>query len=459
MRVTRLAGHAGAAAAGALLACGFRRALHPLKRSPGVGGESDADLLKRTLDSVMEVLPSGVSIASAPSGRLIYHNAEAVRLLRHPMRPARTWEGYGEYGARDGEGRPLPPEDYPIARALAGETVRDFVMPYMRGDGTPTIFAVNAAPVLGGDGRTIVAAVSNFRDIQETVDREEDLRAARAAAEVANAAKSQFLAVMSHEIRTPLAAVLGYADLLREGVVGELAPAQQTYMERIRKSGNHLMTLINDVLDFSKIEAGEMSVDMTRILVRSAADEAVEVVRPLVYGKGLALEVDRATNSSVQGWGDPARVRQILVNLLSNATNFTDDGAVGVRTVVKADRPGSVAAGHDGLWVGLEVSDTGIGIPAEKQAVIFDAFTQADCSVYTRSYPGTGLGLAISRKLARMMGGDVTVRSTPGAGSAFTLWLPAAQAGDAGPPDRRAAADRRTGEDRRHGDRRAGGQS
>jgi PAS domain S-box-containing protein len=266
----------------------------------------------------------------------------------------------------------------------------------------------------------------------ELLDRE---RRARAAAEAANRAKSSFLATMSHEIRTPINAIVGYADLLDMGIRGALTDGQREYLQRIRASGTHLTGLVGDVLEFAKVDAGEMSFVRERGLLDDAAGKAAELVLPQAAARGVAVRLEPCPPDAAF-LGDPDRVRQVAINLLSNAVKFTPaGGTVAVRCDVGAQPPEDAGLGV-GTWARLEVEDTGIGIAPEQLARIFEPFTQVDDS-HTREQGGTGLGLAISRRFARVMGGDVTVRSRPGAGSVFTLWIPAA-APPATEPERRA---------------------
>ncbi len=280
-----------------------------------------------------------------------------------------------------------------------------------------------------------------------------EARAARAVAEQASAAKSQFLATMSHELRTPLNAVLGYVDLLGLEIGGPLTGEQRGYLDRVTSSARHLLGLIDEVLDLSKVEAGEMTVALQPTLVDPELLGAVALVRPQAAAKGLALAVDvdaaggAAVDGGVRVLADPDRLRQVLVNLLGNAVKFTGpagrvdvrvDGRVDGRVDAEAsaDRPPSLAAGR--AYARLVVEDTGVGIPPDRLEAVFEPFVQVEeaaqptgdarGSVYTRRHGGTGLGLAIARRLARLMGGELTAASTPGVGSRFTLWLPLAPA-------------------------------
>jgi signal transduction histidine kinase len=241
----------------------------------------------------------------------------------------------------------------------------------------------------------------------------EALEAARAQAEAASEAKSSFLATMSHELRTPVNAIVGFTDLMLMGVVGAPTPLQAGYLERIRKSTEHLRQLIDDVLDLSRIEAGNLAVTPQLASAEMVMTEAVSLVRQEALDRGLVL--DTACANTITYLADPLRVRQILVNLLSNAIKFTPAGGrIQLMCSPANDVPGTIV---------FVCEDTGIGVPLEARERIFEPFTQTE-QVYTRTHGGTGLGLAISRRLARMMGGDVTVSSVPGKGSRFALALP-----------------------------------
>ena len=247
------------------------------------------------------------------------------------------------------------------------------------------------------------------RHLEELVARRTaDLAEAKDTAEAASRAKSEFLANVSHEIRTPLNAVIGFAEMLETASSLDVA---HRHAEVILHESEALLSLINDLLDHAKIEAGKLSFEVTAVDLRSLLDELSETLRPQAAGK--ELEYRASLDPDVPGVvrGDPLRLRQILLNLLSNAVKFTDQGSVAVR-VERLAQSGEIAR------LRFSVTDTGIGISPEKQAVIFDSFTQADGST-TRQYGGTGLGTTISRQLVEAMGGQIGVESEPGEGSTF----------------------------------------
>jgi PAS domain S-box-containing protein len=264
-------------------------------------------------------------------------------------------------------------------------------------------------------------------------ERTRELRLRTAEVESANRAKTAFLTTMSHEFRTPLNAVVGYADLLDAEIPGPLTPAQRAYVDRLRASGRHLTGLVEDVLDVAKIEAGQMTLRIVRRSLHSAVDAALSLVRPQASVRHVAVRHECETDPGCAYAGDETRVRQILANLLANAVKFTPpDGRVTVRCGTSDEAPPGTGLSGEGPWAWVTVTDTGIGIPAEQLAAIFEPFVQGEQG-YSRSHGGTGLGLTISRLLARLMGGDVTAESEVARGAVFTLWLPVAAADGATP--------------------------
>src|SRR6478752_2030539 len=242
----------------------------------------------------------------------------------------------------------------------------------------------------------------------------EHAAAARDEAERANRAKNDFLAVMSHELRTPLNAIIGYGSLLRDGIPDPATPGQRQQLERIGASAKHLLALIDDVLTLSRLELGRERISPTRVGIASLCEEAAAMTEPEASRKGLALTL-HLPEPVYTMTTDAGKLRQALVNLIGNAVKFTDRGEVQVR-----------AWGEDmGSVIVFEVEDTGLGISAEHLPQIFDAFWQVD-QAPTRRVGGTGLGLHVTRRLVRLLGGDVSVRSVLGEGSCFTIRVPRA---------------------------------
>ena len=394
-------------------------------------------------ERVLRQLPVAVAVLEAGPGRVVLASERAEES------PARGVLASPEPGpALHPDGTPFRAEEWPPARSLRhGETVEGAEVALRREDGSPVAFLLHTSPVRDAAGR-IVAAVATWTEVTEVrraaaesrdlLGREREARqeavlartvaeAAQQEAQAADTAKSSFLASMSHEIRTPINAIMGYTDLLDLGLSGPVTEAQHAQLARVRESSRHLLSLVNEVLDVAKIDAGEMEVDREPGRLADAVDAALDLVRPQAAERGLELSERCEGDPGAAYLGDAGRVRQVAVNLLSNAVKFTPAGGrVRVLCGVAPHPHGEVFATHAGPWAFLAVEDNGIGIPPELTARIFEPFAQGE-EGRTRRAGGTGLGLTISRKLARLMKGDLTVRSRPGEGSTFTLWLPAAE--------------------------------
>ncbi len=348
------------------------------------------------------------------------------------------------------EGRLLSDSELPLQRAVAEkQVIPPMELEVELPSGRRWYAAASGAPICDAQGN-MIGGVAVTVDLTERKRAEEALVQAKAAAEAANVAKSQFLASMSHELRTPMNAILGMTDL----ALGEqLPPAVRDYLQTSKESADLLLELLNEILDFSRIEAGRFELESTPFRLCNTVEQAVKTLGVRAYEKGLELvcQVDGELPEAVVG--DPLRLRQVLMNLLSNAIKFTSKGEV----VVRVGAPG-FGLGPSGLGLGSQdpkpktqnlspktqaptsadpsaacrvqfsVSDTGMGIAPEKLEKLFAPFTQADSST-TRRFGGTGLGLAISQRLVNLMGGHIQVESQPGRGSTFhfTLTLPIAE--------------------------------
>jgi PAS domain S-box-containing protein len=301
-----------------------------------------------------------------------------------------------------------------ILEYLAANPVfRNVEVACRRGDGERIVIELSGRLIPTEDGGHLCEAT--FQDVTLRKEEELALRAAQEAAEQANVAKSAFLANMSHELRTPLNAILGYSEMLIEEAEDQEHEQYLPDLKKINNAGSHLLALINDVLDLSKIEAGKAEIFGEEIRLAELLDEVAATVTPLVAQNGNTLKLDWSDNLGA-AFQDRTKLKQALLNLLSNAAKFTHGGEVSLRA-----RRETLPANEQLIF---SVADTGIGISADKVESLFEEFVQADVST-TRKYGGTGLGLAISRRFCRMLGGDITVESEAGKGSEFTVILPA----------------------------------
>ena len=341
-------------------------------------------------------------IAMNIEGEIILWNAAAERLF-----------GHSEGEALGKSIEMIVPDDQleqmmrVLAEAHQTENAVHFETIRLRNDGTPVPVSIALFPIQGNDGE-INALTALIRDLTEHKEWERKLSEARDKALETARLKSEFLANMSHEIRTPMNGVIGMTSLLLDT---DLNPEQRSSRDTIRFSGDALLTIINDILDFSKIEAGRLDFEIIDFALHQTIDESIELFAREVRRKNLTLKSRIHPEVPAYLRGEPSRLRQILINLLSNAIKFTESGRITVSVMPERKD-------KDSVCVRFEVTDTGLGIPAEAQACLFDAFSQADGST-TRKFGGTGLGLAICKKLTAMMKGEIGVESIPGAGSTF----------------------------------------
>ena len=369
------------------------------------------------LSQFMENLPIGVLVVDT-QWRPRFANNAAVDILgptvliddgAHPLPLYRA-----------GERRVYPVDQTPLALALNGRTATIDDAEVRVGEHYVPV-QLSAAPIYDASGR-IAYTIAAFIDITERHRSEAALRAAKDAAETASRTKSDFLARMSHELRTPLNSVIGFANILLKNKAGNLRSQDVAYLDRIQDNGRHLLLLINDILDLSKIEAGKIeveneSIDLAQLIGDTASQFELQLRdRPVKF----RLQIPRGISPIVS---DPARLRQVLNNLIGNAVKFTERGEIIVAVDVDPDtaRPARI-----------RVSDTGIGIPAGRLGAIFDAFEQAE-STTSRKYGGTGLGLPISRALCELLGYSLSVRSRAQTGTEFIIdMMPADPLPDAG---------------------------
>jgi len=306
----------------------------------------------------------------------------------------------------------------------------------VRPDGSLRWIHSRGFPVHDPQGK-LVRVVGIAEDVTERQRADADLKKAKENAEAANRAKSEFLANMSHEIRTPMNGIIGMTDLVLET---ELNSEQVEYLNMVKGSAEALLTLLNDILDFSKIEAGKLELEYLSFDLRKSLGEVVKTLAIRAQQKGLELIFDMASEVPTYVVGDPARIRQVLVNLVGNSIKFTERGEIEIKVQTDAQTA-------QGAVLRVSVRDTGIGIPVDKQQKIFEAFSQADSST-TRKYGGTGLGLTIVGQLVGLMGGKLWVESEAGKGSTFYFTVQVGSGADAFPAESPAISVTRGDHDR-----------
>ena len=365
--------------------------------------ERDTRLLEERWRDLLEFVPDSIVVANE-IGRIVLFNAQSEQMFsaaRADMlgRPIETLLP-PRYGVAHTEHRARYAQRPQVRRMGAG-----LALFALRSDGSEFPVEISLSPLSVGERRFTMSAI---RDISLQKQAEQLLQEKNAALEVANQAKDRFLATMSHELRTPLNAILGFSGILLMKLPGPLNPEQERQLGLVKKSGEHLLSLINDLLDLAKIQSGAFRLSPERLDLRAPVKDAVAQLQPLADAKKLALDAE-LPDAALPRDVDRRAFSQVLLNLLNNAIKFTAQGRVAVR----------LAADADGVRV--EVSDTGVGIAEADLPRLFGSFTQVGDP--SRRPEGTGLGLHLSARLAQLMGGRITVHSEPGVGSRFTLHL------------------------------------
>jgi PAS domain S-box-containing protein len=402
--------------------------------------ETQTLMLQSVLDSMGEGL-----VAADRQGHFLIWNDSAKKLMGREASDLATeqWTPYYKVFLPDGI-TPFPPDRLPLVRALHGESVQVELLVEHPERAKTVCLEVTARPLKDKQGN-LGGGVAVLRDITErkaaerevralnqnlearVIERTAELKAANKELDVRNREvehatqmKSKFLASMSHELRTPLNAIVGFSDLLAEGTPGELNVKQKRFVNHIKQGSAHLLQLINDILDLSKIEAGQLELRCEDFQVKDALPEVLSTIQPLAMAKNIQIKQKIETDPHV--YADRIRFKQILYNLLSNAVKFTPEaGRI------------AIDCGEDGNSVFISVADTGVGIRAENQAVVFEEFRQVE-GPGGIIQEGTGLGLAITKRLVEQQGGRISLESEFGKGSRFTFTIPAGSRRSKSPP-------------------------
>lgn len=369
--------------------------------------------------SALDTMAEGLLVLDAKQNIVLANEAFATLMDQQP--DDLLGQKIAELAWQKADEQALEESAYPWQLALEQSEVQlNYMLRLTVKDGKQRTFMTNCSPVLGPNGKAAGVLVS-FDDVTELEEKEIQLRISKEEAEAANQAKSDFLANMSHEIRTPMNAILGFTEVLKRGY-GKDPQESKRYLSTIASSGKHLLDLINDILDLSKVEAGRVEVERISCQAHTVVQEVVKIMRVKANEKGIALDLCADTGVPEYVMTDPARLRQIVTNLLGNAIKFTEQGSVTVTMAYKGE--GTQASFE------VAVADTGIGMTQAQADAVFNPFVQADSSI-TRRFGGTGLGLTISKRFAEALGGDITVTSQPGEGSCFTAVVKAETVGDA----------------------------
>ena len=367
------------------------------------------------LEAAVAQSPSGILIADGPNVTIRLAN-QAAFCIRGGERRMLTDIEVSEHAERWQTFRPdgshYPSEQLPLSRAvLHGETVQDEEVIIRDEEGNDHWVNASAAPIRDAQGR-VTAGIVLFNDITRQKQTEAELARTRDSAEAANQSKSEFLANMSHEIRTPMTAILGFSELLLGNVRD---PENIDGLKTIRRNGQYLLEIINDILDISKIESGKLTIETIECSPCDLLEDVAALMRVRSSVKGIPLEVEYSGPIPQLIQTDPTRLRQVLINLIRNAIKFTEVGKIRLLArLLDADSPAPKMR--------FDIVDTGIGMSEQQIERVFEPFVQADTST-TRKFGGTGLGLTISRRLTKMLGGDVSIESTLGEGSVFSVTI------------------------------------